>query len=141
MCIGEKITFICTVTRAGILQWAVESIFSLGDGVQFNVFRDQSPKVLPDSYPGVTNVTLTSAVQDLPRTDLGNLSSTITVLVSNTTLGKSVYCSDGLLPQNESPFIVISSTCKLFYRSKAVNIIHCYILLCSNSIITNVECL
>ena len=112
MCIGEKITFICTVTRAGILQWAVESIFSLGDGVQFNVFRDQSPKVLPDSYPGVTNVTLTSAVQKFPGSDLGNLSSTITVLVSNTTLGKSVYCSDGLLPQNESPFIVISSTSK-----------------------------
>ena len=115
----------------------VESIFSLGN-VQFYVFRDQPPKVLPDSYPGVTNVTLTSAVQNFSGSVLGNLSSTITVLVSNTTLGKSVYCSDGLLPQNESPFIVISSTCKLFYRSKAVNIIHCYILLCSNSLITSI---
>ena len=105
VCIEDRVVFTCAVTGPGKLEWGVESLFSLGT-LDFNVFQD-SPGIVPDPFPEVVNVTLVSTVQDSIHPVLGNLTSEITVLVTNTTLEKRVYCSDGILVEDESPSIVI----------------------------------
>ena len=105
VCIEDRVVFTCAVTGPGSLEWGVESLFSFGT-LDFNVFQD-SPGIVPDPFPEVLNVTVLSTVQDSIHPVLGNLTSEITVLVTNTTLEKRVYCSDGILVEDESPSIVI----------------------------------
>ena len=85
----------------------MESLLSLGE-IGFNVYEDEPGSVLvADTYPEAINVTLVSAVQNPVHSILGNLTSEMTVTVTNNTLGKRVYCSDGRLTLTESPYIVI----------------------------------
>ena len=49
----------------------------------------------PDPFPEVFNVTLVNSVQNSTHPGRGNLTSEITILVTSTTPGKHVYCSDG----------------------------------------------
>ena len=56
---------------------------------------DHEPGTVPDPFPEVFNVTLVNSVQNSTHPGRGNLTSEITILVTSTTLGKHVYCSDG----------------------------------------------
>ena len=50
---------------------------------------DHEPGTVPDPFP---EVTLVNSVQNSTHPGRGNLTS---ILVTSTTLGKHVYCSDG----------------------------------------------
>ena len=125
------------VTGAGTLLWAVESLFSLGD-IDLNVV-DHTPGniVVPNQLSELINVTLISVEQNSEHLNLGNLSSELTILVTYTTIGKHVYCSDTSHRLNESPSIIIKGHSKLF----AVNFIlyyRCSYHLSSSCTITSV---
>ena len=100
--IKDRIVFTCTVTGSGALLWAVESLFSFND-----IYHE--PGTVPDPFPKVFNVTLVNSVQNSTHPGRGNLTSEITILVTFTTLGKHVYCSDGNTLVNNSPSIEIQS--------------------------------
>ena len=107
-CIGDRVQYTCTVTGAGILQWAVESINTITlNPIQLNVFDDM-PGVRQSLYTDVVNITLVSTEQNPQYPILGNLTSEITILFTITTAGKKVYCSNGQRTEDESPFVVIS---------------------------------
>ena len=81
--------------------------------IVFRIHEDEPGSVLvPDPFPEVVNVTLISADQSPLHPDLGNVSSQITVLVTNNTLDKHVYCGNGRLREDEAPSIVIMRRCK-----------------------------
>ena len=111
VCIGDRVVFTCTVTGSGALLWAVESLFSFNEPITFNVF-DHEPGTVPDPFPEVFNVTLVNSVQNSTHPGRGNLTSEITILVTSTTLGKHVYCSDGNTLASNSPSIEIQSASK-----------------------------
>ena len=94
VCVGERIVFTCSVIRAGILQWAVESINEItADPIEFAV--TDTAGVVAVNLTDIEDVTLLSKEQNSTYQSLGNLTSQITVLVTSTTLGKRVYCSNG----------------------------------------------
>ena len=93
-CIGQRIVFTCSIIRAGILQWAVESINEItADPIEFAV--TDTPGVVTVNLINIEDVTLLSTEQNSTYRSLGNLTSQITVIVTSTTLGKRVYCSNG----------------------------------------------
>ena len=107
-CIGDRVRYTCTVTRSGVLQWAMESINVISTNpIQFNVFDDM-PGVRQSPYTDVVNITLVSTEQNPQYPILGNLTSEITIVFTITTAGKKVYCSNGQRTEDESPFVVIS---------------------------------
>ena len=111
VCYGDTVVFTCNVTGSGTLEWTIESLFPLGE-VGFYIYKDRPGSVLvPESFPEVINVTLISADQNPMHNELGNLSSQITVLVTNNTLGKNVSCSDRI--QEMIPSIPIMKQCKM----------------------------
>ena len=97
------------MTGFGIVQWAVESLNILSENnIIFRIHEDEPGSVLvPDPFPEVVNVTLISADQSPLHSELGNVSSQITVLVTNSTLDKHVYCGNLRLNEDEAPSIVI----------------------------------
>ena len=97
------------MTGPGTLLWAVESLFSLSDNIGFTVFDEPGTVLVVDQFPQVVNVTLVSKSQNSERMSLGNLTSTLTVTVSIETI--RVFCSDGMTPQEESPYTVIQKPC------------------------------
>ena len=104
VCIGDRVVFTCTVTGSGSLLWAVESLFSFNEPIAFYVFDHEPGTVhVPDPFPEVFNVT---SVQNSTHPGRGNLTSEI---VTSTTLGKHVYCSDGNTLASNSPSIEIQS--------------------------------
>ena len=42
----------------------------------------------------------------------GNLTSVITIKVTNNNVGKHIYCSDGQISQDDPPSLVIPAACK-----------------------------
>ena len=123
VCIGDRVIFTCSVTGIGRVGWAVESLNTLNENIiVFRIHEDEPGSVLvPDPFPEVVNVTLISVDQSPLHPDLGNVSSQITVLVTNNTLDKHVYCGNGRLREDEAPSIVIMRRCKtLTYLD------HCY---------------
>ena len=123
VCIGERVIFTCTVTGIGIVEWAVESLNTFReDIIIFRIHEDEPGSVLvPDPFPEVVNVTLISADQSPLHPDLGNVSSQITVLVTNNTLDKHVYCGNGRFREDEAPSIVIMRR-----RKTLTYLDHCY---------------
>ena len=99
------------MTGPGTLLWAMESLFSLSDKIGFTVFDEPGTVLALDQFPQVVNVTLVSKSQNSEHISLGNLTSTTTVTVSTETIRKRVFCSDGLTPQEESPYTVIQKPC------------------------------
>lgn len=112
VCIVDHVTFRCTTTGPGVLQWAVETLIFLGDvNININVAENESGIVLVSE---VINITLISVEQDSTQLDLGNITSDLKILVNSTTLGKHVYCSDGHHGLNKSPSIIINSRSKCY---------------------------
>ena len=114
VCIGDRVIFTCSVTEIGRVEWAVQSLNTLNSTtIVFRIHEDEPGSVLvPDPFPEVVNVTLISADQSPLHPELGNVSSQITVLVTNNTLGKHVYCGNGRFREDEAPSIVIMRRCK-----------------------------
>ena len=90
----------------------MKSLFSLSDNIGFTVFDEPGTVLVPDQFPQVVNVTLVSKSQNSERMSLGNITSTILLIINQDTIGEKVFCSDGITPQEESPFIIIQSTYK-----------------------------
>ena len=111
VCFGDEIVLTCSVTGSGRLKWAVESIFTFSqDLISFNVFEHSAGYFLePDPFPNIVNVTVLSAEWNQTFPVLGNISSQITVIVTEKTAGKHVYCSDGAA---EVDAIVIKELCE-----------------------------
>ena len=101
----------------GALLWAVDSLFSLSDDIGFTVVDEPGTVLVLDQFPQVVNVTLVSKSQNSERMSLGNLTSTLTVTVSTETIRKRVFCSDGMIPQEESPYTVIQKSCMPVYMT------------------------
>ena len=100
-CIGDQVSISCTVTETGILQWALEPFFH---NSQVDVVHHVSGTVLTDSIPYVVNITVVSVERRSLHSQLGNLSSIITVRVTQSTIGKHVHCSNGYISLEKSPF-------------------------------------
>ena len=105
---------ICTTIGPGILLWAVEPLFGPLDRIDINVYEHNPGSVINDiPIPDVTNVTITSAEQDSSNPQIGNITSVITITVTDNNIGKHVYCSDGQIHFKDSPSLVVPSVCKL----------------------------
>ena len=111
-CIGDNVSISCTVTQTGILEWALEPLFNEKSHVELNVVHYVSGNVLANPIPDVVNITLVSVERRSLHSQRGNLSSIITVRVTPTTIGKHVHCSNGYIPLEESPSLIIQNTCE-----------------------------
>ena len=106
-CPGEEVTFTCTVTEAGGLQWIAEPYINQSDSVSFSGAsatagdtRDPTPHihiVLDDVNPGSD-----------PR--LSEFVSTLTVRNSTALSGTVIQCFNGAFTRNSS-LIVGSKFC------------------------------
>ena len=77
------------MTGHGLLQWMLEDTMV----VEFTV--QDEPGSEPGPLPDVVNVTLINVEKDDLNGLLGNLTSTLTVIVNQDTIEKHVNCSDG----------------------------------------------
>ena len=104
-CFGDVLIFRCTLTGSGTLVWYLGTV-----RVRLFTALDE-----PGSEPGlgllpdVANVTLVNVDKDPINPVLGNLTSDLTVVVSNNTIEKYVNCSNGRKNQQE---ILIKKQCK-----------------------------
>ena len=103
-CFRDVLIFRCTVTGAGTLEWYLGTVH-----VRFFTALDEpGSEPGPGSLPGVANVTLVNVDKDPTHPLLGNLTSDLTVVVSNNTVEKYVNCSNG----RKSKEILIKKQCK-----------------------------
>ena len=97
--------FTCSVEMSGILQWAVESYHSIGgDPIVFTI-NDNVGHIVSGGN-GQFNATLTSKMQH--DVYWGNISSTLTVLADYTLHNKMIHCSDGILDEAQSPYLLLT---------------------------------
>ena len=96
-CWNERVVFTCNVTVGGELQWAIESYNELGRApfVRFTVLDAPSRSMTHDFF----NVTLTWVDQH----SIGTFTSILTMFATNGTIGKTVYCSNGVLGSDRAP--------------------------------------
>ena len=106
---GDQISVSCTTIGPGTLVWAVEPYFGFQDRIVIAVDSDSIDNPIPD----VINVTVVSSEQDSSNSQTGNLTSVITIKVTDNNIGRHVHCSDGQLPLEDSPSLVIPRGCKL----------------------------
>ena len=102
-CLGDVIVFTCTVTGAGILEWKLDNT----PLVHFNIEGEMSED---EGSNHIVNVTLTNVESDPMNPLLGNLTSELTISVSEDTILKHVQCSDGQVRTVSS---IIKKQCKL----------------------------
>ena len=113
-CPGDEVSFICHVDSGSVLQWAVEGVNSLEkDPLRFSV-ADPNPVVIENPYPSILNATLTATIISF-NPFLLRLTSTLTVLVTTTSAGKRVYCSDEDLTTQTAPSITINTAGKSIF--------------------------
>ena len=99
-CLGDVIVFTCTVTGAGILEWKLDNTLVAFINTQGLSHLESLPDV---------NVTLITVETESLESPLGNLTSELTVFVSQDTIQKRVYCDNG--KNNASS--IIKKQCKL----------------------------
>ena len=92
--------------------WTIEPLLDHEHCIIFNIRKHEQGSVLNSTIPEVINVTLISAQLDT-NMFTGNLTSVITIKVTNNNVGKRVYCSDGQRSEDDPPSLVIPDGCKL----------------------------
>ena len=96
----------------GTLQWAIEPLFGLENLIDINVYDHSPGSVIDNPIPDITSVVIVSANQDSSNPLIGNITSVITVKVTDSNTGRHIHCSDGRIPLEDSPSLVIPSGCK-----------------------------
>ena len=102
---------ICTTIGPGILLWNIEPLFNHEDRIIFYIAHHVPGSVLNSTIPEVLNATLCSAQPD-PNMLTGNLTSVITIKITNRTVGNHVYCRNGQITEEDPPSLVIPDSCK-----------------------------
>ena len=107
--VGDQVSINCTTIGPGILVWAIEPFFGFQDRIVIAVDSDSIDNPIPD----VIIVIVASSEQDSSNSQTGNLTSVITIKVTDNNIGRHVHCSDGRVSLEDSPSLVIPSGCKL----------------------------
>ena len=97
---------ICTTIGPGILLWNIEPLFDHENRIIFYIAQHMPGSVLNSTIPEVLNATLISAQPD-PNMLTGNLTSVITIKVTDRTVGNLVYCRNGQITEEDPPSLVI----------------------------------
>ena len=97
----------------GTLQWALEPLLYPEYLIDINVYEHSPGSVIDNPIPDVVSVTIVSAQQDSSNPEFGNLTSIITIKVTDNNIGKHIVCSNGQRAFKDSPSIVIPSVCTL----------------------------
>ena len=112
VCVGGHVSIICMTIGPGTLQWAIEPLFGFDDRIDMNVYEHSPGSVIDNPIPDITSVIIVRAEQDSSNPEIGNITSVITIKVTDSNIGRHVHCSDGRTRFEDSPLLAIPSACK-----------------------------
>ena len=92
--------------------WTIEPLLDHEHCITFNIRKHEQGSVLNSTIPEVINVTLISAQLHTKYMFTGNLTSVITIKVTNHNVRKHIYCSDGQRSEDDPPSLVTPDGCK-----------------------------
>ena len=98
------------MTEVSIVQWAIEPLFSFGNGVSFTVDDQPNATIINNSHHDILNASLVTL--ELKNNSEGNLTSRLYVRANHSVFGKRVYCGNGITEQDNAPSILIKKRCK-----------------------------
>ena len=98
------VLYTCNVINTGVLQWAVESVHSIeGESITFSVQYDPVGTI-EEELEGLIIANVTKVMPEMIY--LGNISSTLKLAADERFNNKTIWCSNGILVEAQSPCIL-----------------------------------